>query len=76
MPARVDDNLVSAAADMLLLAYRSMTNEDGLKIACPMDTKMAKGAIIAALVNALGYPHCILPTGWTEVSDLGAANGA
>lgn len=71
MPARVNDELVAKAAHALLEAANSMTNEGGLKISCSMDPPKAKSAVMAALVNALGYPHCISPTGWTEINYFG-----
>ena len=73
MPARVNDDLVVKAAEALLEASKSMTNQDGLLIGCPMDLHKAKSAIMGTLVNALGYPNCILPTGWTEISGFGKA---
>jgi hypothetical protein len=76
MPARVDDELVTKAADALVEAAKSMTNAEGLLIRCPMDIGEAKSAIMAALVNALGYPNSIMPTGWAEISNFGASNGA
>ena len=76
MPARVNDDLVTTAAEALVEAAKSMTNKDGLLIRCPMDIHKSKSAIMASLVNALGYPNSIMPTGWTEVSSFGASHGA
>jgi hypothetical protein len=70
MPARVKDELVLKAAEALVEVARSMTNEGGLKISCRMDIELAKSAVMGALVVALGYPHCILPTGWTEIDNF------
>lgn len=68
MPARVDDALLNAAAEAVLSVAQSMTTQTGLKIRCPMDLQAAKSAVLAAMVQSLGYPNAILPTGWTEVS--------
>lgn len=71
MPARVKDELVLKAAEALLEVAKSMTTEEGLTISCAMDIRKAKSAVMGALVVALGHPFCILPTGYTEVSNFG-----
>lgn len=71
MPARVNDELVFKAAEALLEAARSLTNEEGLSISCSMDIHKAQSAVMASLVSALGYPNALMPTGWTEISNFG-----
>lgn len=73
MPARVKDELITKAAEALLEVAKSMTTEEGLTISCAMDIRKAKSAVMGALVVALGYPNCILPTGWTEITNFTAA---
>lgn len=77
MPARVNNELVMKAAEALVEVAESMTNERGLRIRCPLNLHQAQGAVLATMVNALGYPHSVAPTGWTEISSFGEqSNGA
>jgi hypothetical protein len=70
MPARVDDKLVTEAAEALLAVAASMTNERGIRIRCPMDLHRAKSAVMAAMVCSLGYPNNVAPTGWHEITSI------
>jgi hypothetical protein len=75
MAARINDDLVTNAAEALVAVAESMTNEQGLRIKCPMTLRQAQSAVMAAMVAAIGYPNSVAPTGWQEINykaeDLG-----
>ena len=79
MAARVDDKLLCDAAEAMLRAADSLTNAAGLRIHSGMNLEKAQSAVLAAIVNCLGYPSAVYPTGWFEVHDFGkreATHGA
>lgn len=73
MSARVDDELVTKAAEALVAAADSLTNAQGLKIHNKLKFPEARSAVLGAIVaQSLGYPHSLLPTGWQEITmDIG-----